>query len=65
MKENHHGTHEDIKVQTIDYCDANDQDRREGFWIFDFSTFEANDLNSERAQRYLYIIVQIGLYNDM
>ena len=30
----HHGTHDDIKVQIIDYCDANDQEQRENFWIF-------------------------------
>ena len=25
----HHGTYDDIKEQIIDYCDANDQERRE------------------------------------
>ena len=25
----HHGTYDDIKVQIIDYCDANDQELRE------------------------------------
>ena len=27
----HHGTYDDIKVQIIDYCDANDQEHREDF----------------------------------
>ena len=33
-----HGTYDDIKVQIIDYCDANDQERRE-------DTLEPNGLN--------------------
>ena len=37
----HHGTY-DIKVQIIDYCDANDQERREDFWIFNLNTSERN-----------------------
>ena len=27
----HHGSYEDLMVQIIDYCDPNDQERREGF----------------------------------
>ena len=33
----HHGTYDDIEVQ-INYCDANDQERREDFWIFNLNT---------------------------
>ena len=35
---NHSGTHKDISVQIIDHCDPNDQERREGFWIYHLDT---------------------------
>ena len=47
----HHGTYDDIKVQIINYCDANDQERREDFWIFNLNTLEPNGLNNKRAQK--------------
>ena len=47
----HHGTYDDIKVQKIDYCDANDRERREDFWIFNLNTLEPNGLNNKRAQK--------------
>ena len=47
----HHGTYDDIKVQIIDYRDANDQERREDFWIFNLNTLEPNGLNNKRAQK--------------
>ena len=47
----HHGTYDDIKVQIIDYCDANDRERREDFWIFNLNTLEPNGLNNKRAQK--------------
>ena len=34
----HNGTHEDTKVRVIDYCDPNDQEAREDFWIFHLDT---------------------------
>ena len=46
-----HGTYDDIKVQIIDYCVANDQERREDFWIFSLNTIEPNGLNNKRAQK--------------
>ena len=30
----HNGSHKDIKVQIIDYCDPNNPERREDFWIY-------------------------------
>ena len=48
----HHGTYDDIKLHTIDYCDPNDQERREDFWIFNSNTLEANSLNEKRAQKH-------------
>ena len=47
----HHRTYDDIKVQIIDYCDANDQECREDFWIFNLNTLEPNGLNNKRAQK--------------
>ena len=47
----HHGTYDDIKVQIIDYCYANNQERREDFWIFNLNTLESNGLNNKRAQK--------------
>ena len=47
----HHGTYDDIKVQIIDYCDANDRKRRENFLIFNLTTLEAIGLNNKRAQK--------------
>ena len=29
----HHGTHSDMTVQIIDFCDPNDQEKRENFWM--------------------------------
>ena len=47
----HHGTYDNIKVQIIDYCDANNRERREDFWIFNLTTLEANGVNNKRAQK--------------
>ena len=51
VHDKHHGTYDDIKVQIINYCDANDQERREDFWIFNLNTLEPNGLNNKRAQK--------------
>ena len=34
----HNGSHKDIKVQIIDYCDPNNPERREDFWIYHLDT---------------------------
>ena len=34
----HNGLYKDIKVQIIDYCDPNNPERREGFWIYHLDT---------------------------
>ena len=47
----HHGTYDDIKVHIIDYCDPNDQERREDFWIFNINALEPNGLNNKRVQK--------------
>ena len=43
----HHGTYDDIKVQIINYCDANDQEPREDFWIFNLNTWFKQQTCSE------------------
>ena len=35
---NHSGTHKDISVQINDHFDPNNQERREGFWIYHLDT---------------------------
>ena len=51
FSDKHHGTYDNIKVQMIDYCDANDQEPKEDFWIFNLNTLEPNGLNIKRAQK--------------
>ena len=34
----HNGVYKDIKVQIIDYCDPNNPECREGFWIYHLDT---------------------------
>ena len=34
----HNGLYKDIKVQIIDYCDPNNPEYREGFWIYHLDT---------------------------
>ena len=34
----HHGTHNDMIVQIIDFCDPNDQEKRENFWMHQLRT---------------------------
>ena len=46
------GTHEDIKIQIIDYCDLNDQEARKDFWIFHLDTFHPKGLNQKRVLNY-------------
>ena len=46
----HHGTCGDIKVQIIDYCNANDQELRDNLWIFNLNTLEPDGLNNKRAR---------------
>ena len=45
----HNGTHEAIKVQIICYCNPNDQEAREDFWIFHLDTLHIKGLNKKRA----------------
>ena len=40
----HNGIHENIKVQTIDHCDPNDQEAREDILIFQLDTLHPKGL---------------------
>ena len=39
---NHTGCFDQVDFQIIDYCDPNDQERRESFWVFHLKP-ELND----------------------
>ena len=43
----HNGSQKDIKVQIIDYCDPNNPEHREDFWIFYLDTIYPNSLIRE------------------
>ena len=47
VHDKHHGTYDDIKVQIINYCDANDQEPREDFWVFNLNTWFKQQTCSE------------------
>ena len=44
----HNGSHKDIKVQIIDYCDPNNPERREDFWIYHLDTIFPRGLNTRK-----------------
>ena len=44
----HNGSHKDIKVQNIDYCDLNNPEPREDFWIYDLDTIFPRGLHTRK-----------------
>ena len=44
----HNGSHKDLKVQIIDFCDPNDPERREDFWIYNLETLSPKGLNTKK-----------------
>ena len=46
---NHSGTFNDLQVQIIDYCDPNNQERRESFWIYTLKTMYPDGWNCKEA----------------
>ena len=47
----HNGSHKDIKVQIIDYCDPNNPNipkRREDFWIYHLDIIYPRGLNARK-----------------
>ena len=50
--ENHNGLHQDINVKIIDFCDPNDQEKRENFWMNKLRTLYPEHLNCKRINHY-------------
>ena len=44
----HNGSYKDMMVQIIDFCDPNDQEKREDFWMDKLRTLYAEGLNMKR-----------------
>ena len=44
----HNVSHEDMKVQFIDYCDPNNPDRGADFWIYHLTTIFPRGLNTRK-----------------
>ena len=47
----HHGTHNDMIVQIIDFCDPNDQEKRENFWMHKLRTLYHHGLNHKKINQ--------------
>ena len=47
FQHDHHGDYRDLSVQIIDYCEPNNPERREYFWIFNLDTESPSGLNSK------------------
>ena len=48
---NHHGTHNDMIVQIIDFCGPNAQERRENFWMHKLRTLHPDGLNHKKINQ--------------
>ena len=46
--ENHSGTPKDINAKIIDFCDSNDQEKRENFWMNKLRILYPEGLNYKR-----------------
>ena len=56
----HHGTHNDIIVQIIYFCDPNDQEKRENFWLHKLRTLYPDGLNHKKINQWTFnIFVQL------
>ena len=47
----HNGSYEDMMVQIIDFCDSNNQEKREDFWMDKLRTFYPEGLNMKRINQ--------------
>ena len=47
----HHRTHSDMIVQIIDFCDPNDQEKREKFWMHQLRTLYLDGLNHKKINQ--------------
>ena len=59
----HNGSHKNIKVQIIDYCDTNNPERREDFWIYHLDTIFPQGLKRENGIMILIFIRRIMFYD--
>ena len=48
---NHQGTHNDMISQIIDFCDPNDQEKQENFWMHKLRTLYPNGLNHKKIDQ--------------
>ena len=46
-----HGTHNDMIFQIIDFCDPNDQEKRENFWMHKLRTLYPDGLNHKKINQ--------------
>ena len=44
----HNRSHQDMKVQIIDYCDRKNPERREDFWIYHLDIIFPRGLNTRK-----------------
>ena len=47
----HHGAHNDMIVQIVDFCDPNDQEKQENFWMPKLRTLYPNGLNHKKINK--------------
>ena len=47
----HHGSYKDMMVQIIDFCDRNDQEKCEDFWMDKLRTLYPEGLNMKRINQ--------------
>ena len=47
----HNGSYMDMMVQIIDFCDPNDQEKREDFWMDKLQTLYPEGLNMKRINQ--------------
>ena len=52
FSDGHTGSYKNIDVQIIDYCDPNDKEKREHFWIDTLNTWNPFGLNSKGINHY-------------
>ena len=50
--EDHNGTNQDSHVKIIDFCDPNDQEKHENFWMNKLRTLYPEGLNYKRINHY-------------
>ena len=49
---NHSDTHQDINVKIIDFCDPNDHEKRDNFWMNKLRTLYPEGLNYKGINHY-------------